>query len=352
MSADTDDDELTSSFWAEVTRTPGCWEWTGPTFNGYGRFGYEGRRYPAHRMSYLLTYGDLPSRARLCHACENRLCVRPEHLYVGTRGDTRHIAKLRSRDHIEVFWAHVRKSAECWEWTGLLDVGGYGRFAPARGTDVKAHRFSWELHHGSIPDGVAIRHSCGNRKCVRLLHLFQRDKKPVASRARGLESTTRSSLPRGAPRLSLTPEAIEAKFWSVVAKTNGCWEWKGLMSESGYGRFVPARSRFLAAHRYSYELAHGPIPPGKVVCHNCPGGDNRRCVNPAHLFVGTQRENILDASRKGRLVNQQKTHCAQGHPLTGDNVRPRYDHNGRQCVTCARDGQKRTNRARRARGLR
>lgn len=98
---------------------------------------------------------------------------------------------------------------------------------------------------------------------------------------------------------------IQARFWSKVNKTDGCWLWTASVvgrKPVQHGQFVLPRIRGIQqhvyAHRFSWELAYGPIPETLQVLHKC---DVPRCVRPEHLFLGTQAENLADAVQKGRL---------------------------------------------------
>lgn len=90
--------------------------------------------------------------------------------------------------------------------------------------------------------------------------------------------------------------ALVRRFWSQVEKTETCWLWIGNRHAIGYGR-CGVDGTHAAAHRVAWELTNGPIPDGMFCLHTC---DVRACVRPAHLFLGTQADNMQDMVAKGR----------------------------------------------------
>ena len=110
------------------------------------------------------------------------------------------------------------------------------------------------------------------------------------------------------------------RFWAKVRKTDWCWIWTEGRDGKGYGRMW-ADGKTMRTHRLSWMINRGDIPIGKHVLHNCkPLADNPACVNPAHLWLGTNADNVRDKVEKGRTAHTRGEKCGR-HKVTEIQVR-------------------------------
>lgn len=145
----------------------------------------------------------------------------------------------------------------------------------------------------------------------------------------------------------------------IKASDASCWEWRGCRNKQGYGKFAAVRQRPSLAHRFSYEAYKGKIEDGKIVRHTC---DNPSCVNPAHLIIGTHKDNSRDMVERQRdlaaiEIRREKTkafwakvtHCQRGHPFDERNTFIRKG-GQRTCRACRNAAQNSKNRIKRMNG--
>lgn len=126
---------------------------------------------------------------------------------------------------------------------------------------------------------------------------------------------------------------IQDRFWTKVniLGLNDCWEWIASKNHQGYGT-VRVGFKIKKTHRVAWELINGPIKSEEIkVCHSC---DNPSCVNPNHLFLGTQLDNVHDTILKNRHFQKNQTHCKRNHEFIQENTIVNSTTKARACRIC------------------
>lgn len=99
--------------------------------------------------------------------------------------------------------------------------------------------------------------------------------------------------------------SMKCKLLDSIKIENDCWVWTGYVFKDKYPK-VKFKNKMQSSHRASYEVFKGKIINNLCVLHNCPSGDNPKCINPEHLWLGTHKDNTIDASKKGKMKGMQK----------------------------------------------
>lgn len=177
----------------------------------------------------------------------------------------------------------------CWVWQLTLTKNGHGG-SHINGKRITAHELSYRIAIGNVPNGMRVFAICGNRSCVNPSHL---------------------SLCLILGKHTHDPDYIKSM---VLIDESDCWNWTGSLNPNGYGRIAVGRGNVLM-HRASWEVFRGDIPDNLYVLHKC---DNRKCVNPDHLFLGSLLDNNRDARDKMRAFTDGRHFNAR---LTVDQVK-------------------------------
>jgi hypothetical protein len=274
-------------FWSKVEKTDGCWLWkAGDVFCLETQKPM--KQITPKRFSYQLRHDvELDRYDAVNQTCGNTLCVNPDHLTLPSK-----------RTAEDEFWDAItvpEDPNECWVWQRISKRGSpvikfhwhddNGQHAK----EYSARYIALKLFGISPDDSNHAISTCDTQLCVNPTHFVYGDK---------------------------------ARFWNKVSKLSeangGCWAWLGGNDKNGYGKFafyMDGKKKHTRAHRYSYYLATGIWLKALHVCHSC---DHPYCVNPAHLFPGTNQENMADRNSKGRQARGSRSGCAK---LTEEKVK-------------------------------
>lgn len=245
----------------------GCWVWfRSRNRQGYGQLRVDGVPRLAHRVAWERAKGPIPAGFFVLHRCDNPACVNPAHLFLGTLADNNRDMIAKGR-HVSGFGKGENAGRALLNWA---QVNAIRAEYAAGGTSMRRLAKEYGVSQGTIAKIVAGKN----------WNHPQND-----------PTTIKQEKARKSRRLTL----VERFDQVPIRAENGCLIWP-LQPSQDCGR-VRVNGKKLRAYQFAFRRAHGPVPSGKVIRHTC---DNRRCVNPEHLVLGTQADNIRDMYLPGR----------------------------------------------------
>lgn len=278
------------SFWDRVDKTSenGCWVWTGErSGNNYGTITINKKRQSIYRFSWELHYGEIDEYTLFKTSCGIRLCLNPSHLVAETSLDR--------------FWKNINKTDSCWDWIGAKNSRNYG-VMHYKNKRVLAHRLSYRLFKGEIPDGLIILHKCNRSVCVNPEHL----------KAGTFKENVQDAFNAG----TFHPELYILKTHKKRREQQFCKYAHEFTEENT--RIVKTTRGGTA--RQCKECAKKRLKNGRT---HCPEGHEYNKENTGYENNGKKRYCKVCRSR---------THCKNGHELVGENI---IDKGGcRMCRIC------------------
>lgn len=224
------------------------------------------------------------------------------------------------------FYGHVpvRHAVDDWKCScgTSLSGGPFGKGRRGAYDVMKFHRLDLKMQRDAAAMGTAdsLDAPCPDRGCNEPPVIRGMCKPHYDYWIRNTPAARRAA---STARKGVAPTPAEKRFWQNVEKGDGCWLWTGARNQSGYGVIrVDNERRAYGAHSYSLELATGQrCPEGMYACHHC---DNKPCVNPAHLYYGTPKQNTADAVARGRLQVGSANYRARLTEAQVLDIRQRY----------------------------
>jgi hypothetical protein len=267
----------------KVRKTDSCWFWTGRLDQkGYGSFRLGKKVERAHRVAYAIWNGHIPDGLQVRHICpgaeHHPHCVNPAHLLVGT-------AKENGED-----------KAALGTFKGVMSGEKNPRAKLSDAQVIEIHKRS---HNGESSKSLSKEFGVTSR-LIRMIHdghtrpHLGLPVSPVVARGSNRKVRKRIRASDGTPPTEKEITRFRKKY---IVREDDCWEWTACRDTTDYG-VVRYRDVNLGAHRFSYLIANGILPPARDIAHSCA---NRWCVNPDHLSAKTRKQNMRNKKTRKRM---------------------------------------------------